>query len=60
MKEASPIHKKCMSDVNRPYAIRINLGKYPYITAQASFSFSFLKVGVPPLKINIFQRFKYC
>jgi len=32
------------------------LGEYP-ITTQASFSF--LKVGIPSLKINIFQRFKY-
>ena len=23
------------------------------------FSFSFSKVGIPPLKINIFQRFEY-
>jgi len=42
----------------KPYSWRKNLGIYP-IKSIASFLFSFLKVGIPPLKINIFQRFKY-
>jgi len=34
------------------------LGNTPKIPI-ASFSFSLLKVGIPLVKINIFQRFKY-
>jgi len=35
-----------------------NLGKYPKNT-NCLVLVSFLKVGIPPLKMNIFQRFKY-
>jgi len=35
-----------------------NLGDAPKIPL-ASFLFSLLKVGIPLVKINIFQRFKY-
>jgi len=34
------------------------LGESPF-TVKASFSFAFLKVEIPLLKINIFQHFKY-
>jgi len=42
----------------RPYAFKKNLGESP-ITAQASFWKPVLKVGIPLVGINIFQRFKY-
>jgi len=47
-----------IAQLNRPYAVGICLGEYPCYSPSPVLV-PFLKVGIPPLKINIFQRFKY-
>ena len=47
------------SIVNRPYTFSYFSWEIPILQPMHRFSFSFSKVGIPPLKINIFQRFEY-
>jgi len=47
-----------MTSIYSPYAFSYFFGESPYYSPSLVLV-SFLKVGIPPLKINIFQRLKY-